>query len=1282
MAIKIDFDKVGNPISPTLCIATKSGKILGGLNALDIEVKDSFMNYPEISFNLYKELDNEKNEPLWDEVLDLRLIYCEEWNTFFELKQETSDSAETIKTVSCIRLSDSELSQILLFNIEVNTENDIARPDYEPTIFYDKDNHNSSLLHRITSKAPHYEIVHVDSTIANIQRTFNFDDISIRDSFSEISEEINCLIETNSYLENEKIKRTISAYDLLQNCNDCGHRGEFSTTCPKCGSSNIKYGYGKDTGIFVTSDYLSDQISLSVNTDKTKNCFKLEAGDDLMTDTIRACNPTGTDYLWKFSELMKMDMSDELREKLNSYDEKYYDYQNSYSFNLGKDIVDSYNSLINKYKVFNNELSALEDPIIAYPNLMGGLYDVIDFSLYLESSLMPSVEIDRQTAQDQVNLITQVLESGNNTPLSPIGVNNIKSLSLASANNAVVGAIKTIVDPRFQIKVIDGSELTDNGTSKVWKGKIQIKSFSDEEDLAETPVITLIINDNLETYTKQKLDKLLSNKREDNFDIVGLFRLDLESFSNELREYSLNRLVSFESACQGCIDIMIAQGIADKETWADKNPDLYAELYVPYLDKLDAIRAEIKLREDELNIIDDVREAIVNVVNQVQNELNLENYLGEELWHEFASYRRESKYSNTNYISDGLTNEDLFKYALKFVEEATSEINKASEFIYSISTDLKTLILKDKKFLTLCRDFEIGNWLRVLIDEEVYKVRLLDYSINFNDFTSIPIELSTASKLLNPQEEIKETLTNAHSIATSYGTVQKQASKITDVKDTLDKWEEDGLDSTIIEIHNNKNEEVLFGEFGLLCRSFDDIEQKYLPEQFKLTHNIMAYTPDNWKTVACALGKQPYEYYDVNKNKQQNVGYGLSAKFVTAGYVNGSQIIGGEIYSQNYTPTSGTYMNLNDGTFSWAGGKLIYDNEELSITGNITATSGNIGGCDISDGVLKIGNTNIGEKLTSDSIDAESIEVSAANITGTLVASQIDATDLKVKAANIDGKLTASQINANGLIAENISGSTIDGKTIKGGNINIGNGTFTVSSDGIMKASSGTFGGSLDAASGTFKGTLSAVSGTFTSLSAGKSSFTNNQIIIDASYLNSNNEEVSKGSVYIGRSGITGWEDITIRPSSDNIGNIGTADRRWDTIYVKNGAIQSSDRNCKTDIVQIDDRYEKFFDLLCPVTFKFIDSSFERDHCGFISQDVEMAIQDAGLDTKNFAGFCKTIKRNDDGSPSYDINGNQEYIYSLRYTEFIALNTFMIQKLRLENQELRTKLESLEEKMK
>ena len=111
---------------------------------------------------------------------------------------------------------------------------------------------------------------------------------------------------------------------------DCGYRGEYTDTCPKCGSTNLKF-YGEDTTVYVDSENLADNITHSVDTDQYKNCFKLRAGDDNMTAAVINCNPNGTDYLYYFSDECKKDMSEELVAKIESYDKLVQSYTQEYS---------------------------------------------------------------------------------------------------------------------------------------------------------------------------------------------------------------------------------------------------------------------------------------------------------------------------------------------------------------------------------------------------------------------------------------------------------------------------------------------------------------------------------------------------------------------------------------------------------------------------------------------------------------------------------------------------------------------------------------------------------------------------------------------------------------------------------------------------------------------------------------------------------------------------------------------------------------------------------------
>ena len=941
MAIKIKFDLTGNPEPPTIILATRSGNKLGQLdvNSDSIELSDKFDDVSEFSFTLNKYINGELTN-LWDKVVDFKLVYCKEWDMWFEITVELDEETKIVKTVTCTQLGQAELSQIMLYDIEINTEDDIARDDYKISILYDENDHEASILNRILKdKAPHYSIAYVSPTIAKIQRSFSFNDKSICDAFKEIAEEVGCIFIYNSNSdENGKIQRTISVYDLQQYCNNCGYRGEFTNVCPKCNSVNITNGYGEDTLIFVTSDELATEgIGLSTDVDSVKNCFKLEAGDDLMTATIRNCNPNGTDYIWYFSDSLKEDMSEELVGKLESYNELYKNHYSKHESDISSELLNKYNILVDKYLSFNKDLKKISVPIVGYSALMNAYYNTVDLALYLRSALMPSVEMSETSAKEQAELLTH-------SSLSSVAVANIDTASKATVDSTVLSMAKIIVKSTYKVQ-INTSEY--NKDTKKWSGNFIITNYSDEEDVSTSNIISVDVNGDLETFIEQKIEKVLNKEDTDDLSISGLFKKGYDAFCSELKKYALNPLVSFKESCQACIDILIEQGVNGNNTWSDSEEgsdgNLYENLYVPYYDKLKAIEAEIKIREDELAVITGIYDLDGNLIasglqadiercrTQIQDILDFEKYLGTELWLEFCTYRREDKYSNDNYISDGLNNTELFKKALEFFEVAENEIYKSSELQHSISATLNNL-LAIPKFESLVESFSVGNWIRVQIDDKIYKLRLLEYKIDFGDFDNIPVEFSDVTKIKNSISDIKSVLSQASSMATSYNSVQRQASQGDEARSTIDNWLSNGLNSAFIQIQNNNAEEITFTKNGLLGRSYSDITGTYAPEQFKLTHNIFAYTDDDWKTVSSALGKHRYSYWNGTRFVDEE-SYGLSTKFVNAGHVIGSQIIGGQIVSSNYkSGESGTYFNLIDGDFEIAGGNIVYDTRDKALT--------------------------------------------------------------------------------------------------------------------------------------------------------------------------------------------------------------------------------------------------------------------------------------------------------------------------------------------------------------
>lgn len=149
-----------------------------------------------------------------------------------------------------------------------------------------------------------------------------------------------------------------------------------------------------------------------------------------------------------------------------------------------------------------------------------------------------------------------------------------------------------------------------------------------------------------------------------------------------------------------------------------------------------------------------------------------------------------------------------------------------------------------------------------------------------------------------------------------------------------------------------------------------------------------------------------------------------------------------------------------------------------------------------------------------------------------------------------------------------------------------------------------------------------------------------------------------------------------VYPSDTDTLQLGAGNKRWNVIYCKSGSVTTSDRTHKDNIADIDNKYMQLFDKLKPVTFEYNYETSDRTHVGFISQDVKESMDEVGLSGLEFAGYCRDENKtwNDEEmcwEPVLDEEGNPTYIYSLRYSEFIALNTKMIQlnKAKLAEQE-------------
>lgn len=299
-------------------------------------------------------------------------------------------------------------------------------------------------------------------------------------------------------------------------------------------------------------------------------------------------------------------------------------------------------------------------------------------------------------------------------------------------------------------------------------------------------------------------------------------------------------------------------------------------------------------------------------------------------------------------------------------------------------------------------------------------------------------------------------------------------------------------------------------------------------------------------------------------------------------------------------------------------------------------------------------------------------------------------------------KSTSTQWTKIGSLKSNAFGNITTGSIVASGSVKSNSGFFIPNGKGYYGANS----------AGTNCELLSMSSGNNVTLGYGATGHTN--IYSASSVVVLNNEVSSQGLLDLGNgynssysSAIRSyWKDgsahnILERGANGLLCAIGWAGSssyatetmmRGRTCKYQNasGTTSLSDRNLKKDIVDLtSDKYDVFFDNLKPREYKYILGSSGRPHFGYITQEVEEALEKAGLTTKDFAGVnimpihCREQETDENGN-KYDIEDSPDnYLldkniheqHNLIYTEFIALNTMQIQKLK-------TKVERLEEMIK
>lgn len=835
----IHLDKnISKLTTPELILMTKDFNVIGKIGEYtnwNMSILGNSVD--EFSCDVAKYVDGKKN-PLWSKITDLKVIEILKYGRF-EISVTYTDNTKTIKSIHGYSL-ECELGQLYLNDFHVNDDDattmevtEYNKDDFDsngnfiPTTFYNPDDKKHSLLNRVLAdKAPHWNIGYVtpyislddDYTIESsktFQRIFTVDGTSIYDFLTQdLSQEANVVFLFDT------IHRLINCYSLSDGLDENG---------------NIKHiSIGEDTNVYVSKNNLAQEISLESNKDEIKNCFRVQGGDDTINAYIRALNISGSNYIFKFDAFQQEDMPKELVNRLEEYQE---------------DI----NSIKPKYQ-----------------QTLNNLFKAYDRLSELESSMMPGnadESIDKWVTTTSKEMYEHIKNQLINNKIAVSDLSLMTNNTYVAINNNIEAMAQVYGDSRFEIKLLR-DKCSYNSKTTTWTGNFTVTKADDNGDYypktqeqKDSTFSVLVCDDNTleNSFIKQKIYIKLNQDGildidEDIYKILA----ENEDFTDEkeqkiydyFNQYSLKRLESYKSGYDACLSILQEANIVSTDAQKNYLYERYRTIYGIVCEVYDIRSEEV---DEQNQLINDIKSR----QSELQKGLNLQSYLGAELYNILCMYRREDTYENSNYVSDNLSDLEALKKAQELIDVATKELNKACVAQRTISTTLSNIFALSE-FEPLWNSFQLYNYIRIRTDDELLKLRIIGLEVNGDSYSDVNVtfaeKIDSADKKTSDTKSIIE---QAQSIASSYDATVLQAKQGQKANNKFNDIYNNGLSAANAMIKNDNSETFTITSAGAIAKRMDDVGF-YGDKQLRITGNLIVMTNNNWETVSMALGETSF----------------------------------------------------------------------------------------------------------------------------------------------------------------------------------------------------------------------------------------------------------------------------------------------------------------------------------------------------------------------------------------------------------------------------------------
>ena len=878
--MRLPFDLLTqNYTKPQLFLCETDKTKICELNTISLNGTFKFNSYSELQFSIGRSYINVTTgeteiNPFYDKIEALRLVYLDGFG-YFEIQEPeiVSDGIKEVKNVTAYGLEYS-LSQKYLEEMYVNT-GDINSIEViqgngvalHPIPLYDPIDTKLSLMHIIMEKIYGWTVGHIDESLKTMTRTFEVSRASVYDFITQdICDKFNCfaIFDTidntiNLYAE-ALITKFIgdgtstsfilsTPYDALGSVTIGGYptteyvynptSGELTFTNAPENGAVIEVVDGSQnkwkTDVYVSFDNLAQEAQVNYSADDIKTVLTVKGADDLGIHEVNMGNAYIVDLSYYYSVEW---MGKELYDAYTAYLQKCNESQLEYKLNE-EDALE-----------ISNHIKYEEGRLSLQYTIANGITSTTVGTYYVRGGSDPNYYYTEVSLPEEFN--SEVTYYSLNTC-------NLNENKVEKLYDAIVAYY--LSDNEKNVEHIDDLE----------------------EDFSFMAVNTI-----------ELLSSSLSNATslEDKDAAVYLF---LDEMWDQVGRTPL--------LSQYRVQYMSRQEINEDEGFNHPENEHYMQYHATEL-FINSIDADVKERDDVIKQYSseytEIKDKNRKIADSILMDVFFENYYVNQgcseleakqkamkLLVRISPFLREDEYVDDNFVeTDSDTTEIRMKTKQALLECGKIELARLCSPKLAFSMDMANIFAL-KEFEPIIYQFQLGNLINVVLRTDYIKrARLLAVNINFDDFSDFSCEFGELTSL-KTQSSIHADLLSAALIAgKSVASNASYWSKGADLATSTAQKIQQGLLDATTGIYSS-DQGVIIDKQGIKLTKVIDAETGEVhPAQAWLRNNMILLTTDGWKTARTGLG----EFTIGNRTF-----YGLLADAMLAGYIEGSDIVGGTI---------------------------------------------------------------------------------------------------------------------------------------------------------------------------------------------------------------------------------------------------------------------------------------------------------------------------------------------------------------------------------------------------